>query len=209
VKILKAEVVGAATIGHRIFVKETMSARAIRAANTITNADDKQRATPLRISNLRLLTKETGMTLSWLLSAVALFVGALITVQIGSNARLKEAFGEALPAVIVSSSLGVILLVAVTLSARTAWPSLPNVAGAPWWSWLGGALGAVYAVATVLLARKLGAATLTALVVTGQLICSVVLDHFGWVGFTQQAAGMGRIVGCLLMVAGFFLIARF
>ena len=149
------------------------------------------------------------MNFSWLLFAIALLVGALITVQTGSNARLKEAFGEALPAVIVSSLLGVIVLVAVTLTAETPWPSLPRLASAPWWGWLGGVLGAVYAVATVLLARELGAASLTAIVVTGQLVCSVVLDHFGWIGFTEHAAGMGRIIGCLLMVAGFVLIARF
>jgi transporter family-2 protein len=149
------------------------------------------------------------MNLSWLFFAIALVVGAVITVQTGSNARLKDALGQALPAVIVSSSLGIILLVAVALGGRTPWPSLSSLAGAPWWAWLGGALGAVYAVATVLLARELGAATLTALVVTGQLVCSVVLDHFGWVGFTEHAAGLGRIVGCALMVAGFFLIARF
>ena len=149
------------------------------------------------------------MKSSWLFFAVAFLVGALITVQTGSNARLKEAFGEALPAVIVSSSLGVILLIAVTLSARTPWPSLSSLAGAPWWGWLGGALGAIYAVATVLLARELGAAPLTALVVTGQLVCSVVPDHFGWVGFTEHTAGLGRIAGCVLMVGGFFLIARF
>jgi bacterial/archaeal transporter family-2 protein len=149
------------------------------------------------------------MHLPWLFFAVALLAGTLITVQTGSNARLKEAFGEALPAVIVSSVLGVILLIVVTLTARIPWPSLPNVAGTPWWGLLGGALGAVYAVIAVLLARELGAATLTALVVTGQLVCSVVLDHFGWVGFTEHAAGIGRIVGCLLMVVGFFLIARF
>ena len=70
-------------------------------------------------------------------------------------------------------------------------------------------LGAAYAVATVLLARELGAASLTGLVVTGQLVCSVLLDHFGWMGFTEHTAGIGRIVGCLLMVAGFFLIARY
>ena len=149
------------------------------------------------------------MNFSSVFVAIALLAGALITVQIGSNARLKEAVGEALPALIVSSSLGVVLLVAATFGARIPWPSLSSLAGAPWWGWLGGALGAVYAVATVLLARELGAASLTALVVTGQLVCSVVLDHFGWVGFTEHAAGMGRIVGCLLMVAGFFLIARF
>ena len=149
------------------------------------------------------------MALPWLFFAVALLAGTLITVQTGSNARLKEAFGDALPAAIVSSSLGIILLIAVMLTARISWPSLSSVAGAPWWGWLGGVLGAVYAVTTVLLARELGAATLTALVVTGQLLCSVVLDHFGWVGFAEHAASIGRIVGCLLMVAGFFLIARF
>ena len=149
------------------------------------------------------------MTLSWIFFAVALLVGALIAVQTGSNARMKEAFGEALPAVIVSSSLGVIMLIMVTLGARTPWPSLHSLVAVPWWGWLGGALGAVYALATVLLARDLGAATLTALVVTGQLVCSVVLDHFGWVGFTEHAAGPGRLVGCLLMVVGFVLIARF
>ena len=149
------------------------------------------------------------MNVPWLFFALALLAGMLITVQTGSNARLKEAFGETLPAVIVSSSLGIILLVAVTLAGRIPWPSLASVAATPWWGWVGGALGAIYAVTTVLLARELGAATLTALIVTGQLLCSVVLDHFGWVGFTEHAAGAARIVGCLLMVAGFFLIARF
>jgi bacterial/archaeal transporter family-2 protein len=91
------------------------------------------------------------------------------------------------------------------LIARIPWPSLPSIAGTPWWGWLGGALSAIYAVTMVLLARELGAATLTALAVTGQLVCSVMLDHFGWVGFHEHAAGLGRIVGCLLMVAGVLL----
>src|SRR5205814_7386966 len=113
---------------------------------------------------------------TWLLLAIAFGVGALITVQIGTNTRLKEALGDAVPAVIISSLLGVVILVGVTLLGRTPWPSATRIAGAPWWAWLGGLLGAVYAVATVLLARRLGAATLTAVVVTGQLVCSVVLD---------------------------------
>ena len=55
----------------------------------------------------------------------------MLTVQTGSNTRLKEAFGEALPAVILSSSPSVILLIAliaVTLSARTPCPSLASLA---------------------------------------------------------------------------------
>jgi len=144
-----------------------------------------------------------------LLLAVAFCVGAVITMQVGTNTRLKEAFGEAMPAVIISSMLGVVILAVATLVSRTPWPSVARLAGAPWWAWLGGLLGAVYAVATVLLARRLGAATLTAVVVTGQLVCSVALDHFGALGFTEHALSAGRMVGCLLMIAGFVLISRF
>jgi len=36
--------------------------------------------------------------------------GALVTLQIGSNAKLRDAMGGALPALIVSSALGVVLL---------------------------------------------------------------------------------------------------
>ena len=146
---------------------------------------------------------------TWFFLAIAFGVGALITVQIATNTRLKEAFGEAVPAVIVSSLLGVVILAVVTLGARTPWPSAARIAGAPWWAWLGGLLGAVYAVATVLLARRLGAAPLAAVVVTGQLVCSVVLDHFGVLGFTEHGLSVGRVAGCLLMIAGFILISRF
>ena len=141
--------------------------------------------------------------------AIAFLVGALITVQVGANTRLKEAFGEVLPAVIISSSVGVLILAGVALIGRASWPSAATLAGVPWWGWLGGVLGAVYAIATVLLARTLGAATLTALVVTGQLVCSVALDHFGALGFTEHAVSVGRVVGCLLMVGGIVLIWRF
>jgi transporter family-2 protein len=140
---------------------------------------------------------------------VALLAGALITVQTGSNARLKDAFGHPLPAVVVSSLIGIVLLVGVIVVARAPLPSLHRVATAPWTAWLGGILGAVYAVTVVVLARELGAATLMALVVTGQLVCSVLLDHFGLLGFDLHAAGIGRLVGCALLLAGTALIWKF
>jgi transporter family-2 protein len=140
---------------------------------------------------------------------IALIAGALITVQTGSNARLKEALGQPLPAVVVSSLIGIVLLVAVMAVTRTSAPALERIAGAPWTAWLGGVLGAAYAVTVVVLARELGAATLTALIVTGQLICSVALDHFGLLGFEAHPAGIARVLGCALLLAGTALIWRF
>ena len=141
--------------------------------------------------------------------AAALIAGALVTVQTGSNARLKEALGEALPAVVVSSLLGIVLLVIVGAVARTPVPTPGKLVAAPWSAWMGGVVGAIYAVTVVVLARSLGATTLTALVVTGQLVCSVVLDHFGLLGFEPHAIGAGRALGVLLLLAGIVLIWKF
>jgi len=70
-------------------------------------------------------------------------------------------------------------------------------------------LGAIYAVVTIILARRLGAATLMALVIAGQLICSVVVDHVGIIGFDVRPLTVGRGVGCALLLGGLFLVWRY
>jgi bacterial/archaeal transporter family-2 protein len=143
------------------------------------------------------------------LLAVAFLAGALVTMQIGSNARLREAFGHALPAVIVSSTLGIVLLAGAMLVGRLPWPAVSTLTSAPGWAWLGGVFGAIYAIVTILLARHVGAATLTALVVAGQLICSVLLDHFGILGFDVRPFTIWRGLGCGLLLGGIFLIWKY
>ena len=63
--------------------------------------------------------------------------------------------------------------------------------------------------ANVLLAPRLGAAALVGFVVTGQLLFAVLADQFGWLGFAQHSASVWRYLGCVLMMAGVALIARF
>jgi transporter family-2 protein len=140
---------------------------------------------------------------------LAFVAGALVTLQIGSNAKLKEALGGPLPAIIASSSLGVALLVVAMVVIQVPWPSVGKLTAAPLSAWLGGIFGAVYAIVTVILAKHVGAATLIALLVTGQLLCSVVVDHFGVLGFEIRPATLWRVAGCGLMVGGFFLIWKF
>jgi transporter family-2 protein len=147
--------------------------------------------------------------MSWSAWGFALLAGALTVVQAGANSRLKQGLEAPMPALPANYLLGLGAVLAYALAARVSWPALGKATGVPWWAWLGGLAGAVYGVAAILLASSLGAATLMALVVTGQLLCSVLLDHFGWVGFEVHPAGWGRLAGCALMVAGFALIARF
>ena len=55
----------------------------------------------------------------------------------------------------------------------------------------------------------MGSAVFTGATLTASLITSVVLDHFGLIGFRQHSASPLRMTGCALMVAGLWLITRF
>lgn len=147
--------------------------------------------------------------MGWLSFLFAFVAGAFITVQAGSNSQLKKSLGVPMPALLANYLLGVSCVAMYMLLKREPVPAMGRAGEAPWWSWTGGMFGAIYGVAAVLLASQMGAATLTAVVVTGQLICSVMLDHFGWVGFEVHPASVWRIVGCGLMVLGLVLIAKF
>ena len=70
----------------------------------------------------------------------------------------------------------------------------------------GGAIGVGYVSASVLLAQKLGATRLIILVVAGQIIASVVFDHFGLIGYSVRPMSVWRGFGCLLLVAAVVII---
>lgn len=143
-----------------------------------------------------------------LIALIAAAAGVLNTVQSGANASLNKALGQPiLAALIVAATNAVVYLLAVPF-VGLAWPS-GRFSNVPWWAWLGGALGATYVLAMIFLAERLGAAIFTGITVTAAIVASVVLDHYGWVGFAQHTAGPWRILGGLLMIGGVALISLF
>ena len=80
----------------------------------------------------------------------------------------------------------------------------------PLYIWLvGGLLGGAFVASTILLVPRLGAAAMIAGVVAGQMICALLLDHWGLVGYPQQDITLWRGVGAALLIAGTVLIQRF
>jgi len=139
----------------------------------------------------------------------ALIAGALMPVQAGVNARLREYLGDPLMASLVSFCVGTVALLAFILVTRAPWPSLAAASAAPWWSWFGGALGAFFVAVTIILAFKLGATGLMAWIIAGQLIGSVLLDHYGALGFAVREISWPRMAGVLLLFAGAVLVNEY
>ncbi|AWN48910.1 hypothetical protein DK419_23280 [Methylobacterium terrae] len=137
----------------------------------------------------------------------AILAGVLNTVQAGANTALTKALGQPVLAALVVSGANALVYLAAAPFLGLAWPGTSRLAQVPWWAWLGGAMGGAYVLAMIVLAGRLGAAVFTGLTVSAGLVTSVLLDHYGWVGFAQHAAGPWRVLGCGLMVAGVALIS--
>jgi bacterial/archaeal transporter family-2 protein len=138
----------------------------------------------------------------------AILIGIFLPVQAGVNARLGASLGDPVATALVSFAIGTIALFLVVLALRIPMPIAAAWSASAWWSWLGGLLGAVYIAAAVVLAPRLGAATLVAAVVAGQMVASLVLDHFGWVGFPEHPVNGIRLVGAGLVILGVVLVQR-
>ena len=137
-----------------------------------------------------------------LLVAFTVFVGILNPTQAGSNSTLGKAIGPIL-AGLTSMVLGTLSIVVLGLCiGGFTWPGTDKVVGAPWWAWVGGIMGAALITAQLFVAEKLGSAVFTGVLVTASLVTSVLLDHFGLVGFKQHTASWIRIGGLALMIAG-------
>jgi transporter family-2 protein len=141
---------------------------------------------------------------------LALACGAILTTQVGGNALLGKSLDNPYIPAAVNMLVGMALTAVLLLIVHKPWPNESVMRSAPWWTWLaGGVLGTVYLTGNVLLAPKLGAAALVGFVVTGQLLFAVLADHFGWLGFEQHSASLWRCVGCVLLMGGVALIAKF
>ena len=137
---------------------------------------------------------------------LAVLAGAALPVQTGVNSTLRASVGHPLWATIISFSVGALTVGALLLILRVPAPvALPPLG----WKWLGGSLGVIYVCLSLILAPRLGAASLVATVVAGQLVTSLVLDHFGWLGFPQHLVTAPRLLGAILLGAGVWLIQKF
>lgn len=140
-----------------------------------------------------------------LLIAAAAGIGSAL--QSGSNASLQKALTTPLWTVVLVCLTTTAAALIVAGAAGAPLPTRGQLGEAPWWAWLGGLFGLCFVLATVFASPKLGAGLFVALIVTSSCVTSLVLDHFGLMGFDVHAAGIGRIAGAMLMIAGVALIA--
>ena len=136
-----------------------------------------------------------------------LLAGAATALQGPTNAKLVTAVGSPLNAAFVSFAVGTVALgvLAMILQAR---PDVGAMKALPWWAWMGGLYGCAFVVSAAWGVPRLGVATTITVMIAGQLLLSLALDHFGALGDEKQPLSLGRIAGVALVIGGVVLVRR-
>ena len=147
---------------------------------------------------------ETALLVTGIL--LALGAGGVMALQPAVNGRFAGQCNHPIQASIISFGTGFLALLAVGWALRVGWPSAASLRQLPWWAWTGGLLGTYMVTVTLLIAPKLGATRWIALVLSGQIVLSLALDHFGLLGYSHQPLNWTRILGVAMLAVGVILV---
>lgn len=136
-----------------------------------------------------------------------ILAGGATALQAPTNARLMTAVGSPINAAFVSFAVGTAVLGMMALMFQTR-PDMAAARGLPWYAWIGGVYGVIFVIAATWAVPRMGVATTIILMVAGQLIVSLVLDHFGAFGVPRQPISWSRVGGVALVIAGVLLARR-
>ncbi len=142
------------------------------------------------------------------LMCIAALIGGLLPVQGVLNTQLGMRLSSSLLAALISFVVGGVALVVVAVITRSQWPAIQQLRDVPWWLYVGGTIGAAFVTAIIFMAPKIGIANVLAAGIVGQLVVSLFIDHYGWMGIPVQPLSVSRFVGAGLLLVGLYLIQR-
>lgn len=137
---------------------------------------------------------------------LAVGAGALLPIQFALNGRLAEAAGSVIFASAISYLVGSLILAALLLTGVFGRPSVTELRDAPWWSFLGGFVGAWYIASSVYFISVLGATLTMGLVLGGQTFASLLIDHYGFLGVQRRRLGVRRVLAAALVAVALGLL---
>lgn len=143
----------------------------------------------------------------WLPFIATVLAGSLVALQAPMNGMLGRTIGS-LAAASVSFAIGLAVLVVITVVAGGGFGQVGEVGNLSWYYLLGGVLGAAYVTTVLITVNDLGAGSVTAATIAGQLTMSVLIDRAGVLGLPERGLTTQRLLGIALLAVGAFLVVR-
>ncbi len=140
---------------------------------------------------------------------LALIAGAMMPTQAATNNKMAMVVESPVLSAFISFFVGTVALFVYVLLSGTPLANLSSLKDAPAIAWVGGLLGAFFVTAAVMLVPRLGVAMTFSLIVAGQMLVTLIIDHFGLLGVPVKEVSIARVGGIVLIAAGVVLIRRY
>jgi len=132
----------------------------------------------------------------------ALIAGAFIPLIGILNGRVGRALGEPFYASVMLFGVAIILALVVSVIFGKAAPSVQNLQTLRPMDYTAGFIVAFYVISATVLAGKIGVANFIVMAVSGQIMFSLMIDHFGLFGAPVKPINMTQLVGAVLLLIG-------
>lgn len=140
------------------------------------------------------------------LMLLAALAAVVVPVQAKVNAALGLEVRNPFLAALISFLGGTVALILITLAWSGGIPRPQGGYPRDWTLYTGGLLGTVYVVAVLMLVPRIGAANVLAAGVFGQMVTSLIVDHYGLLGMARSPISLAKLLGVGLLVLGTVLI---
>ncbi len=144
--------------------------------------------------------------MKYLFYILPLFSGVFMTIQASVNSQLRTSINNPIGAAFLSFLGGTLSLAVALVVLRQPLPNLQTLTTIEWHKYLGGLLGATFVTFAIFSAPKIGISSMSVIIVTGQLLTALCLDHFGFLGFKVNEISLTKILGLVLVVVGAYLV---
>ena len=121
---------------------------------------------------------------------LTILVGVALPFQVAMNGQVRESLGHPLWGALVNFAVGLVALLIIAALMRAPIPASGMMAKVPTWAWFGGIIGQMYILSAI------------------QVLTSLVLDHYGVLGFPHSPINLWRAVGGLLLIVGVVLVVK-
>ena len=125
------------------------------------------------------------------------------------NSKLAGTIDSPIAAAFISFAVGTVALFVYMLLTGVPLSSLTSAKDAPLIAWIGGFLGAFFVSVMATVVPKIGGAVAFSLAIGGQMLVTLIIDHFGWLGVPEKPINLMRVLGAALITVGVILIRRF
>jgi bacterial/archaeal transporter family-2 protein len=146
---------------------------------------------------------------SYIFLILAILAGMMMPTQGAINTRLATYVDSPVSAAFISFAVGTIALFIYLIATGVPLSNLANAKDAPPIAWIGGILGAFFVSAVAASIPRLGVAMTFSLAIAGQMLITLILDHFGFLGVPVKEISLVRILGVTLITIGVILIRKY